>query len=438
MTTRNILTGDDPWKPSADVPGAFEHVMLDTDTFELIDVAAWADVDPPPRKWMMERWLPRRRAAYITGKGGAGKSLLGQQLATCIALGLPFLGVETTQAPVIYLTAEDDTDELQRRQRDICRMLGISEAELKLKLFPLSLFGKSDNKMVHFDRDEGMQTQTTWTKLKATAHITLAKFIVLDNVSHFFEGSEIDRSQVTAFANLLNGLASEIDGTVLLIGHPNKQGDAYSGSTAWENAFRARLFFDAPKESQPDPDLRELSLPKANYARKDAKIEVRLHKGALIRTDDLPPSLAAELRQVSAQTAANDAFLNCLRERVRQGAGREVGPKRSANYAPTQFEKMPQAKGFKKDDLAAAMERLFAIGKIRCVQMRNTAKGRDVNVIEEVLDSVPEHSPRTLTPDAPEPAENRPRTHSLYPTDIMGGPMAGPPNFHPDDLDWES
>ena len=53
----------------------------------------WQDGGVPPREWALEEWMPLRQATYLTGPGSAGKSLLAQQLCTCTALGLPFMGV---------------------------------------------------------------------------------------------------------------------------------------------------------------------------------------------------------------------------------------------------------------------------------------------------------------------------------------------------------
>ena len=333
-------------------------------TFELIDPSAWQGHDPPEREWVLDGWLPRNRAAYLTGAGGAGKSLLGQQLATCIALGLPFLGLETSKATALYLTAEDDQDELQRRQRAICRAVGVEEQQLARELILVSLFGRSDNEMVDFGNERALRKLPAWESLISTARVTSAKFIVLDNVSHIFAGSEIDRVQVTAFASLLNGLANEIGGAVLLIGHPNKAGDEYSGVTAWTNAFRARLFFDAPKgeHARGDPDARQLSLPKANYARQGSTIAVRWYEGALIRDDQLPESVAEQIRQVSVHTAANDAFLRCLDVATKQK--RHVSHMPGVNYAPKQFSQMMEGRGFTSDDFKDAMERLAHLGLI--------------------------------------------------------------------------
>lgn len=329
------------------------------DVFQTLNPIEWHDADPPARQWMLDGWLPRRRAAYLTGAGGVGKSLLGQQLATCIAQGLPFLGVDTAQGPAIYLTAEDDADELRRRQRAICRALGITEAELQGKLILISLFGLAGNEMVRFSREAAQETLPAWAKLQNTARATGARLVVLDNVSHVFGGNEIDRLQVTTFANLLNGLAQEIDGTVLLIGHPNKQGDSYSGSTAWENAFRARLYFDAPKSdhAHSDPDARQLSLPKANYARKGSTIDVRWHDGALVTDDDNAPSSARQLREISASGAENDAFLRCLDKATEDR--RAVSHVPGVNYAPKIFAAMIEGKGCDERLFARAMERLI-------------------------------------------------------------------------------
>jgi RecA-family ATPase len=49
-------------------------------------------------------------------------------------------------------------------------------------------------------------------------------------VAHLFAGNENDRGEVTRFINALNRLAGETGAAVLLLGHPNKAGDSYSGS----------------------------------------------------------------------------------------------------------------------------------------------------------------------------------------------------------------
>src|SRR3546814_19155736 len=74
--------------------------------------------------------------------------------------------------------------------------------------------------------------------------VTGSKLVFLDNVAHLFTGNENDRGQVTRFVNLLNRLAGNTGAAILLIGHPNKSGDTYSGSTAWLNAVRSQITID--------------------------------------------------------------------------------------------------------------------------------------------------------------------------------------------------
>lgn len=432
-------------------------------SFNIIDPSCWQGQEPPAREWMLDGWLPRRRAAYITGAGGAGKSLLGQQLATCIALGEPLFGIATQQAPAIYLTAEDDADELQRRQRAICRTLGTQEANLRGTLFHISLFGQTANEMVTFDREDGMQTTPAWKKLVNAARMTGAKFIVLDNVSHLFAGNEIDRSQVTAFANLLNSLALEIDGTVLLIGHPNKSGDAYSGSTAWENAFRARLYFDAPKDdhAHTDPDARRLSLPKANYARKGSAIDVRWHEGALILDGDDGPSPASQLRDIGIANAENEAFLRCLDKATSDRRAFSHVP--GVNYAPKRFAEMVEGSRFDQEAFRRAMERLIHLGEIELDQPLwqgknrhwkqgiRRAKGVGANQANSLKSFAPTPAPTSCANPAPsvtQVIENTcanpaplVRANPLSPTGIYTPPHDGG-DVYPlgsegdDDLDW--
>ncbi|RQW41370.1 AAA family ATPase [Novosphingobium sp. LASN5T] len=446
-------TDDDSerWTPSAD-DAMYEYTPHGH--FATIDPAQWEGIEPPEREWILNGWLPRRRAAYLTGAGGAGKSLLGQQMATCIAIGLPCLGVDTTQAPAIYLTAEDDGDELQRRQRAICRALSIREGDLGGKLFLVSLFGLSDNRMVGFDRDEGMQTLPAWSKLTNTARRAGARFIVLDNVSHVFDGSEIDRAQVTGFANLLNGLAQEIDGAVMLIGHPNKQGDAYSGSTAWENAFRARLYFDAPKgeHGHADPDLRQLTLPKANYARKGSAIEVRWLDGALVRDDEIGEGTYADLRTISVAQAEDAAFLRCLDKATDNR--RAVSHVPGVNYAPKIFAGMIEGKRFDEAAFRRAMERLIHVGAIEFDQKLWKAENRHWKLgIRRVSEVAPTPAP-TLAPSScadprqpPAQSSGNPcanpaplvrQTHTT-PYGGTGEPSWGDSPVPPDDeLDWST
>src|SRR5262245_31352317 len=58
----------------------------------VIDPLGWAGKPIPPREWLWPGWIPMRVVTLLSGHGGAGKSLLAQQMLTSGATGALFLG----------------------------------------------------------------------------------------------------------------------------------------------------------------------------------------------------------------------------------------------------------------------------------------------------------------------------------------------------------
>lgn len=342
-----------------------------------INPAEWDGLPTPEREWLLTNWIPARQLTYLTGAGSAGKSLLGQQLATCVAMGRPFLGVGTTKARALYLTCEDDGEELHRRQKGICNGLGISLPYLDGRLLLSTMMGALGNELATFREDGTMKTSPAWARLLYTIRALKIGFVVLDNVAHLFTGNENIRNQVAAFCGLLNKLASETDCAVLLIGHPNKLGAEYSGSTAWENQVRSRLFLEVPKtdEGTPrDPDARQLSRAKANYARNGETIDFAWHQWAFLTDDQLPKDDLEQPDSETASAADERLFMNFFYQRRAQN--RPVSAARnSMNYAPKVFSETAQGRKTGKRRLEQAMERLFETGKISIGQVGEYSKG---------------------------------------------------------------
>lgn len=412
-------------------------------TFPIADLAAWDGIAPQPKPFLMPGYIPARELTLATGAGGANKSTFGQQLATCIAGGVPMLGVDVVPGSALYITAEDDEDRLHWMQAHICEAVRVPMAALAGKLHLVSLRGRLGNELATFDFEGRLRTAPAFKGLRATIQKTGADLVVLDNSAHLFTGNESDRQQVTAFINLLYSLCRELGCTIILVAHTNKAGDTYSGSTAWLNAVRSQIVLERP-ENSPDPDERVLTLGKANYARQGQELRFRWHNFALISDADLPEDERTELAAVIRDNADNDIFLACLRERNRQM--RAVSEKSGANYAPAIFHAMSESKHVGKARLAAAMDRLFRTGKI---QRGELWRGDDRKMIFGLRET-PKSSAGNAAANGAETrcanaandelnhcnsVQQTRETYTPYTTYMEGGPLgAAPPSD--DDVDW--
>ncbi len=335
------------------------------DLIDTIDPAEWEDCETPVRRWLLDGFIPLQQMTLLTGPGAAGKSLASQQLCTCVAMGRPFLGVPVTGGRAMYITCEDDTNELHIRQKAICAALGISLPYLHDRLFLASLMGALGNELCTFDAEGRMKTTEAWKRLLTTIKARKITFVVLDNVAQLFTGNENIRNQVAAFCGLLNKLASETGCSVLLLGHPNKAGDDYSGSTAWNNQVRSRLFLKIPHEEGQDPedwDARELTNGKANYSANGKQISFRWHNMAFVTDADLPGDEFDQQVRETQDKADEKRFLACLAEVTEQR--RAVSEMPGRNYAPNVFAAMKTAQRMSKTRLKKAMQRLFDDGKL--------------------------------------------------------------------------
>lgn len=332
----------------------------------IICPADWEGCDPPAREWLIEGWLARGSAAFLTGDGGVGKSLFTQQLATCLATGVDCLGLPVAQSVALYVTCEDDIHELHRRQAAINARLGLSMSDLAGRLFVVSLKGELGSELVNFDGAGALELSQRYHDLEATARAIGAGFVAIDNVAQTFTGNENVRNQVAGFCNVMDRLAMAIGGTVLFLGHPSKAGAEFSGSTGWEAHVRQRLYLDWADRGagvSGDRDGRVLKRSKANYARAGAELDFRWHAGAFALAASLPADAARDDEADALAVQEDRVFLRCLA--IRTGQRRPVSHSRNAaNFAPKEFARMPEGRRLGGDALTAAMERLLRSGRV--------------------------------------------------------------------------
>jgi hypothetical protein len=79
----------------------------------------------------------------LSGEGAIGKSKLMLQLSGGTVLGREWIGTLPAQGSVLYVSCEEDDDELRRQTEDVAVNLGSTRQEMaKRGLRPLSFAGK--------------------------------------------------------------------------------------------------------------------------------------------------------------------------------------------------------------------------------------------------------------------------------------------------------
>ena len=310
----------------------------------------------PAREWLVEGVIPHRNVTLLSGDGGIGKTLLVLNLFAHIAARMDWLAFKTMQGPVLYLGAEDEHDEIHRRLESIRQEMGLEWGEFCDLQF-VSLAGE-DALLGTFDKAKNAVCPTRlYERVLDRVHNLDAVACAIDTSADVFGGEENIRMQVRQFVGLLRGMALKENVSVILLSHPSltglASGSGTSGSTAWNNSVRARLYLEADDK---DKNARVLKFQKSNYGPKGEPMRLIYRNGLFV------PESVAEVQTRSANVEAT--FLEMLDAYAKEE--RFVSSKQGVNFAPNVFAKdKKRARGFKRSDLIDAMNALFARGEIR-------------------------------------------------------------------------
>lgn len=326
----------------------------------------------PPREWLVAELVPEKTVTLFSGDGGTGKSLLALQLALAVASNTAWIGRQVAAGGAIYLSAEDDDDELHRRVDDVVRGERLTYDQCEA-LTLRSLAG--EDALLAVDSQFEMMRTELFRALDARAAEEAPRLIVIDTLADVYPANENDRAKVRQFIGILRGLAIKRKCAVVLLGHPSltglTNGTGSSGSTAWNNSVRSRLYLSRIHDQgfEPDPDARVLTTKKSNYGRTGGEINLRWDMGRFV----VEPS-AHGVDPMASGAKAERVFLKLLSAFTEQG--RFVSASPCPTYAPSQFASHPQAEGCTKRAFTRAMESLLQRGRIVVAKHGSGAKAR--------------------------------------------------------------
>ncbi len=219
-------------------------------------------------------------------------------------------------------------------------------------------------------------------ELAARAEQETPALVIIDTLADVYPANENDRAKVRQFVGILRSLALRRRCAVMVLAHPSlaglTSGSGTSGSTAWNNSVRSRLYLARVEQDgyEPNPNTRMLTNKKANYGPLGVQIAMTWHAGVFVA--DIEPD---GLDRLAAGAKAERVFLTLLRQFTEQG--RRVNHAGGPTYAPNVFAASAGAEGMTKKALRAAMESLLHRGAIRIAKEGRSSKERQFLEVSE-------------------------------------------------------
>lgn len=297
----------------------FSDLIIENETRELlppglapVSVSDVISNPSPAPAFVWDGYLPRGVVSMLGAHGGTGKSTVALMLCVAAALGRQLFGVNTVQCKTLFVSLEDSALVVRHRLANICQKWFIDPTELEGKLTIVD--GTEQPELFSADyRNAGSTTRTyrEMSNLIKTGDIGL---VVVDNASDAYGGDEIQRRQVRAFIRSLMEVIKPVNCALLLLAHVDKNtsrqgradgGEAYSGSTAWHNSVRSRLFM-----ARENSGLLTIAHQKSNLGRCRDSVSLQWLDGQLpelagmgVIYDPLNPQLARQAGQVDDDRA---------------------------------------------------------------------------------------------------------------------------------------
>lgn len=341
----------------------FSHLFKAPSPDELPVVMASALHGKPitPRQWHVAEIIPARTVTLFGGDGGTGKSLAALQLAVGTVLGRAWFGVAIQQpGGALFLTAEDDLDEVHRRLADIANAEHVPLSAFD-RLAVSSLAGLDALMAAPGPGGRVLVPTGVYAAVRAYVEAQRPALIVLDTLADLFGGDEVNRAQVRQFVAMLRAIAIDFGTTVVLLAHPSvngmSNGSGLSGSTAWNNSVRSRLYMKRDDQS----DLRTIEVMKANYGAVGQQIRVKWERGVFVLLGNVA---SASGHRQAANHSIDELFLELLADFEAKGTLLSPQHQSPTRYAPRLMAKHPKANGTTEGGFKLAMVRLLAESRI--------------------------------------------------------------------------
>ncbi len=262
-----------------------------------------------PPEFVWDSYIPCGVVTMLGAHGGTGKSTIALMLAVCAAIGRPLFGMEVKLCKVLFVSLEDSGDIARHRLANICKLWGIDPLALDDRLHIVD--GTEYPELFSAESRGAGHLTDTYMEMSAIVQTKRIGLVIVDNASDAYGGDEIQRRQVRSFIRALAMVIKPTKAGCLLLAHVDKNtsrsrkpegGEGYSGSTAWHNSARSRLFL-----ARGDDDLLTLEHQKSNLGRLREPIKLEWIVNGLPQlvsqsgAGDLLSSIASKAHEVKSK-----------------------------------------------------------------------------------------------------------------------------------------
>lgn len=237
-----------------------EGAISTNDEWNAWSLYKWIGEEKPKRRFLIDGLIMAGAPQLLVAEGGAGKSFLALDLALKVAAysdqsrGFTWLGQRITDeakdGTVIFITAEDDLNEIRIRAHDIDDKGYVDMARDRLKVLPLVDAGGSFplvNKGKYGEAQPSQRWEYLLEQMRTEKKVSL---VIIDTLNSTLHGEEMSTLIIQEFFREATRICSEF-GAALIITHHVRKGNkgfinsanemknAIRGSGAITNSVRA-------------------------------------------------------------------------------------------------------------------------------------------------------------------------------------------------------
>ncbi|MCW5669399.1 MAG: AAA family ATPase [Hydrogenophaga sp.] len=269
------------------VAGAPVSIAAPESRLKTVSVADVLTNPSPPPGFIWGSLVVYETVTMLSAHGGTGKSTIALMLAVCAATGRDLFGLQVDKCVAVFVSLEDGLAVVRHRLSVICRAWSLDPRELEGRLHVVD--GTDHPELYSAEGRGSGETTLTFAEMRSLVRSVGAGLVVVDNASDAFGADEIQRRPVRAFIRSLVDIAKESKAAVLLLAHVDKatskarkseSGEGYSGSTAWHNSARSRLFL-----TRADDGTLTLEHQKSNFGKLQDPLTLRWADGELPEVD---------------------------------------------------------------------------------------------------------------------------------------------------------